>query len=96
MSSTQPPETDLVRIANTDEAKAINRHKRVHRVLLSEGCHDPARRRRDLDSLDQHVGSVGRQRFQVVRIGCNYGPSGFRECHDKCIDRRPTAGQSPQ
>jgi hypothetical protein len=41
----------------------------------------------DLYSLDQHVGGVGRQRLQVIRIGCKYGPSGFRECHYKCIDR---------
>ena len=55
-----------------------------------------ARRRRDLDALDQHVCRVGRQRFEVVRIGRKYGPPGFRECHDKCIDGRPTTGQSPQ
>ena len=56
----------------------------------------PARQRRDLNSLDQDVGSVGRQRLQVVRIGREYGPSGFRECHDKRIDSRPTTGQPPQ
>ena len=39
---------------------------------------------------------MGRQRLEVVRIGRKYGPSGFRECHDKCIDGRPTAGQAPQ
>jgi hypothetical protein len=52
----------------------------------------PKRQRRDSDPLDQHVGSVSRQRFQIARVGRKYGPSGFRECHHKCIDGRPTAG----
>jgi len=46
----------------------------------------PARQHRNLDSLNQHIGSVGRQRLQVVRIGGEYRPSGFRECHHKRID----------
>ena len=62
---------------------------------LLQRC-DPRASAASLDSLDQHVGSMGRQRLQVVRIGRKYGPSGFRERHDKCIDGRPTAGQSPQ
>jgi hypothetical protein len=55
-----------------------------------------AKRCGPLDSLDPHAGSVGRQRLQVVRIGREYGPSGFRECHDKRIDGGPTTSQSPQ
>ncbi len=45
----------------------------------------PARQHRKLDSLNQHIGSVRRQRLQVVRIGRKYGPSRFRECHHKRI-----------
>lgn len=39
-----------------------------------------------LDSLDQYIGGVGRQRLQVVRIGREYSPAGFRERHDQRID----------
>lgn len=39
----------------------------------------PTRRHRNLDSLGQHLGSLGRQRLQVVQIGREDGPSRFRE-----------------
>lgn len=48
---------------------------------------------RDLDSLNQHVGSVGRQRPKVIRVRSEHCPSGFRECHDERIDGRPATGQ---
>jgi hypothetical protein len=80
---------------DVDGAKVTNQLKRVHGSYQAKDV-AAERRRRDLDSLDQHVGSMGRESFQVVRIGRKYGRSGFRECNYERIDGRPTAGQSPQ
>lgn len=39
-----------------------------------------------LDLVDSHVGGVGGQGLEVVRIGREHGPAGFRECHYERID----------
>jgi hypothetical protein len=68
----------------------------VYGVRTVEGRGGSREEADDLGSLDEHVGGVGRQCFQVAGIGREDGSSGFRECHDKRIDGRPATGEPSQ
>ena len=46
-----------------------------------------------LDSLDDHVLSAGRQRFEILRVGCEHGSARLGDRHNQRINGRATASE---